>query len=169
MGGQLTATRFERLTEEFDAGTRCILCRMPVTDKNCPCNRQRLYADRQEEVTTWWEGLPEKVRNGLQNDPRTGRKFKVTPSVLSAMSGERFKTGLTDLPLDPNDPQGPSVSTDERQGLERQLGVDPSKAKWQKGQLGRERQPARKSPGVNPPTAGGLGGRASYPTRTIVR
>lgn len=160
---------FDRLVEEYDAETRCNLCRQPVTARGCACRLAKLYGDRQAEVLAWWNSLPAPVRDGLTKSPHSGKKFRPLPSVMSALTTERTKAGLHDVPMDPDDPQGLSVGTGERMSAYAQLGIDPTKAKWRKGDQGPERRPYRQKPGVNPASAGGVGGRATRPSRTVSR
>jgi hypothetical protein len=154
------STTFDRLVEEYEADVRCKLCRQPVTVRGCKCRLQGLYADRAQEVLAWYASLPVDLQN-----PRKG--FRALPAVMSALTAERSKAGLTDEPSNPDDPQGISAATDERVGQYRELGIDPQKTKWRKNHIGPERRPARRSSGVNPATAGGVGGRATTLSTTV--
>lgn len=153
-------SNFDRLVEEYDAGLRCVLCRQPVTRRGCKCRLQGLYADRAAEVLAWATSLPDDVLR-----PKKG--IKILPAVQSALTAERVKAGLYDEPADPENVRGMSAATDDRIGQCMQLGIDPRKTKWTKSNVGRERQPARRSPGVNPATSGNVGGRATRLSTTV--
>lgn len=158
--GRSVSTTFNRLVEEYEAEVRCKLCRNLVTPRGCKCRLQDLYMDDVREALAWYASLPVDLQN-----PRKG--FRALPAVMSALTAERVKAGLTDEPADPENPQGISAATDERMGQYAELGIDPLKTKWRKTHVGRERQPARRSPGVNPATAGGVGGRATRLSTTV--
>lgn len=124
---------FDRLAEEYFAEVRCSGCHQLVTPRGCRCGLDSLYSRAELEVAEWLDKVPAEVRNPARGSTRNpvGR-IALDPAVRSALSRERRRAGLGDLPAQGYGSQGLSAATDARLGLEMQLGVKP---RWFKPML----------------------------------
>lgn len=121
---------FDRLAEEYFAGARCPACRQPVLARGCRCGLDRMYASDELEVAEWLDSLPAEVRAPSRSKTRRGDPLKginLEAAARSALSRERRKAGLGDIPAQGQPLCGLSAASDARLGFERQLGVKP---KW---------------------------------------
>lgn len=122
---------FDRLAEEYFAETRCSACRQPVLARGCRCSLDRSYKTHELTVSEWLESLPAEVRCPPRRKTRRGdplASINVDAAARSALSRERRKAGLGDIPAQGEDSLTDfSAATDARLGFEASLGVVP---KW---------------------------------------
>lgn len=121
---------FDRLAEEYFADARCSACRQPVLARGCRCSLDRSYARAELEVSDWLESLPADVRAPKRSKTRRGNPLagiNIESAARSALSRERRKAGLGDIPAQGQPLTGLSAATDARLGFEQQLGIQ---SKW---------------------------------------